>query len=109
MWFAYTNNFANWHILKIEKYRNHRRKQIENKVSSLEDYAVEVIQETKDFNNAMGQESLTALINLKEKTNKNQSQQWKNRPGEIYYNKTTKASKYHPIASEKKPAITRKP
>jgi hypothetical protein len=19
MWFAYTNNFANWHILKIEK------------------------------------------------------------------------------------------
>jgi hypothetical protein len=44
---------------------NHRRKQIENKVSS-EDYAVEVIQETeKDFNNAMGQESLTRLINLK--------------------------------------------
>jgi hypothetical protein len=31
---------------KIEKYRNHRRKQIENKVSS-EDYAVEVIQETE--------------------------------------------------------------
>jgi hypothetical protein len=32
---------------------------LKNKVSSLEDYAVEVIQETeKDFN-AMGQESLT--------------------------------------------------
>jgi hypothetical protein len=46
MWFAYTNNFANWHILKL-KSRNHRRKQIENKVSSLEDYAVEVIQETE--------------------------------------------------------------
>jgi hypothetical protein len=54
-------------ILKIEKY--HRRKQ-KNKVSSLEDYA-EVIQETeKDFNNAMGQESLTALINLKKEKNK---------------------------------------
>jgi hypothetical protein len=38
------------------KSRNHRRKQIEeNKASSLEDYAVEVIQETeKRFNNAMG-------------------------------------------------------
>jgi hypothetical protein len=60
-----TNNFANWHILKLST-GNHRRKQIENKVSSLEDYAVEVIQETeKDFNNA----SLTRLINQK-KTNK---------------------------------------
>jgi hypothetical protein len=55
MWFAYTNNFANWHILKLKSTGNHRRKQIENKVSSLEDYAVEVIQENrKDFNNAMG-------------------------------------------------------
>jgi hypothetical protein len=47
MWFAYTNNFANWHILKLKSTGNHRRKQIENKVSSLEDYAVEVIQETE--------------------------------------------------------------
>jgi hypothetical protein len=54
MWFAYTNNFANWHILKLKSTGNHRRKQIENKVSSLEDYAVEVIQETEK-NNAMGQ------------------------------------------------------
>jgi hypothetical protein len=59
------------------KSRNHRRKQIENKVSSLEDYAVEVIQETKDFNNAMGQESLTRFDQPKRKNKQNQSQQWK--------------------------------
>jgi hypothetical protein len=47
MWFAYTNNFANWHILKIEKYRNHRRKQIEKQSIFVEDYAVEVIQRKK--------------------------------------------------------------
>jgi hypothetical protein len=29
MWFAYTNNFANWHILKLKSTGNHRRKQIE--------------------------------------------------------------------------------
>jgi hypothetical protein len=42
----------------------------------LRDYAIEVIQETeKDFNNAMGQESLTRLTNQKEKKpNKNQTE-----------------------------------
>jgi hypothetical protein len=34
MWFAYTNNFANWHVLKIEKVGNHRRKQIEKQSTS---------------------------------------------------------------------------
>jgi hypothetical protein len=84
---------------------------LKKKVSSLEDYAVEVIQETeKDFNNAMGQESLTPLINLKkEKTNKKpKSAVEKDRLAKIKLSQTTKTSKYHPVASEKKPAITRK-
>ena len=61
MWFAYTNNFANWHVLKIDKVKEIiAENKLKNKVSSLEDYAIEVTQEVeKDFNNAMGQESLT--------------------------------------------------
>ena len=61
MWFAYTNNFAQWHVLKIEQVREIiEENKLKNKVSSLEDYAVEIIAEPeKDFNNAMGQESLT--------------------------------------------------
>jgi len=61
MWFAYTNNFAQWHVLKIEQVREIiEENKLKNKVSSLEDYALEIVTEPeKDFNNAMGQESLT--------------------------------------------------
>jgi hypothetical protein len=59
----------------------------------------------------MGQESLTLLINLKrKKQTKNQSQQWKTDRLENKIIANNKTSKYHPSgASEKKPAITRKP
>ncbi len=81
MWFAYTDNFANWHMLKIEQVKEIIAENKEkNKVSSLEDYAVEApAAPEKDFNNAMGQESLTRFDQPKKKkrpTNK------KRRPGE---------------------------
>ena len=61
MWFAYTNNFSEWHVLKIEQVREiviQNKQKI--KVSSLEDFAIEIVVEVeKNFNNAMGQESLT--------------------------------------------------
>ena len=61
MWFAYTNDFANWHVLKIEQVKEIlAENKLKNKVPSLEDYAIEIIVEPeKHFNNAMGQESLT--------------------------------------------------
>ena len=73
MWFAYTNNFANWHVLKIEQVKeivaiNKEKK----KVSSLEDFAIEIVQEPEtNFNNAMGQESLTRFDQPKKKKHKN--------------------------------------
>jgi cell fate regulator YaaT (PSP1 superfamily) len=72
MWFAYTNNFAEWHVLKIEQVREIiEENKLKNKVSSLEDFALEIIAEPKkDFNNAMGQESLTRFDQPK-RTNKN--------------------------------------
>ena len=75
MWFAYTNNFAQWHILKIEQVREiiaQNKQKI--KVSSLEDFAIEVVVEIeKDFNNAMGQESLTRFDQPKRNKNKSKN------------------------------------
>ncbi len=73
MWFAYTNNFANWHVLKIDQVKEiiAENKQ-KNKVSSLEDFAIEITTEPeKDFNNAMGQESLTRFDQPKKKKKPN--------------------------------------
>jgi hypothetical protein len=69
MWFAYTNNFANWHVLKIEQVQEIvAENKLKNKVSSLEDYAIEIVVEPeKNFNNAMGQESLTRFDQPKPK------------------------------------------
>ena len=74
MWFAYTNDYANWHVLKIEQVKEivAENKQ-KNKVASLEDFAIVIVQEPeKHFNNAMGQESLTRFDQpkKKKKTNK---------------------------------------
>ena len=78
MWFAYVDNYANWHVLKIDQVREIvAENKLKNKVSSLEDYAVEVVvTEEKDFNNAMGQESLTRFDQPKKKKrpNKNRKQ-----------------------------------
>jgi len=69
MWFAYVNDFANWHVLKIEQVNEIiSENKLKNKVASLEDYAIEIVQEPeKHFNNAMGQESLTRFDQPKKK------------------------------------------
>ena len=73
MWFAYTDNFANWHVLKIEQVREIVAQNKEKKrVSSLEDFAIEIVVEQEaNFNNAMGQESLTRFDQPKKKKNNN--------------------------------------
>ena len=87
MWFAYADNTANWHVLNIEQVKEivaENKKKI--RVSSLEDFAVETVQENKkDFNNAMGQESITRFDqpknkkrpNKKRKPNPNRNEQKK--------------------------------
>lgn len=75
MWFAYTDNYANWHMLKIEQVKEivAENKQ-KNKVSSLEDFAFEVEVEPKQtFSNAMGQESLTRFDQPKKKKSRNKN------------------------------------
>ncbi len=75
MWFAYTDNFANWHVLKIEQVREIVAQNKEKKrVSSLEDFAIEIVVEQEaNFNNAMGQESLTRFDLPKKSKHKNKN------------------------------------
>jgi cell fate regulator YaaT (PSP1 superfamily) len=75
MWFAYTDNFANWHVLSIEQVKEIMTENKQGKkVSSLEDFAIETVSEAeKDFNNAMGQESLTRFDQPKKSKNKNRN------------------------------------
>lgn len=75
MWFAYTDNYANWHMLKIEQVREiiAENKQ-KNKVSSLEDFAFEIeVEPVKTFSNAMGQESITRFDQPKKKKSRNKN------------------------------------
>jgi hypothetical protein len=83
MWYAYTDNFANWHVLSIESVKEITAQNKQSiKVSSLEDYAVETIVEPeKDFNNAMGQESLTRFDQPKRSKNKNKNKAKSKAPG----------------------------
>ncbi|MFY8180347.1 MAG: PSP1 domain-containing protein [Flavobacterium sp.] len=75
MWFAYTDNFANWHVLKIDQVKEIVSQNKEKKrVSSLEDFAIEIVVEQEaNFNNAMGQESLTRFDQPKKSKNKNKN------------------------------------
>lgn len=61
LWYAYEGDWSNWHTLTVEQ-ANTIIKANSNKesVGSLEEYAVEIQQEvTPDFNNVVGQDSLT--------------------------------------------------
>ncbi len=75
MWFAYTDNFANWHVLKIDQVKEIVAQNKEKiRVSSLEDFAIEIVVEQEaNFNNAMGQESLTRFDQPKKSKNKNKN------------------------------------
>lgn len=127
MWFAYTNNFSNWHVLKIDQVKEIiAENKLKNKVSSLEDYAIEVIVEPeKNFNNAMGQESLTRFDQPKGKK-KNNRKRKPNPENAIVANGAPKpprtknnnnkpqnankpANTNKPAAADKKPAAPRKP
>jgi hypothetical protein len=75
MWFAYTDNFSSWHVLKIEQVKEIIAQNKEKKrVSSLEDFAIEIVTEPEaNFTNAMGQESLTRFDQPKRNKNKSKN------------------------------------
>ncbi len=79
MWFAYEGEWMNWHILTTAQANeiiafNKQKK----KVASLEEYAAELIEDTKvEFENVVGQDSLTRFdrpkSHNKRRSNKNRN------------------------------------
>ncbi|RAR71705.1 PSP1 domain-containing protein [Flavobacterium aciduliphilum] len=78
MWFAYVENMANWHVLKIEHVKEIvALNKAKNKATSLEDYAEEITTEPElNFSKSLDQESLTRFDQPKrnKKKNKNKNQ-----------------------------------
>lgn len=68
MWFAYTSNFANWIVLKVEDVKEMIQINKEGKkVSALEDYVEETISKEKIFENAVGEDNLSRFDQPKKK------------------------------------------
>ena len=85
MWYTYDGEWMNWHILSATQANEIIEKNKKGeKVASLEEYAVEHIEDTKtEFENVVGQDSLTRFDNPKRnnrrKNNKNRNRNNKRR------------------------------
>ncbi|WP_299393502.1 regulatory iron-sulfur-containing complex subunit RicT [uncultured Gelidibacter sp.] len=82
MWYAYEGEWMNWHKLTTEQANEiiglNKKKQ---KVASLEEYASELIEEVKaDFENVVGQDSLTRFDTPKRKTKRKPNKSKAKRP-----------------------------
>ena len=85
MWYAYEGEWMNWHILSATQANQIIEKNKKGeKVASLEEYAVEHVEDTiTEFENVVGQDSLTRFDNPKRnnrrKNNKNRNRNNKRR------------------------------
>jgi cell fate regulator YaaT (PSP1 superfamily) len=108
MWFAYTDNYAQWHLLMVDQVNEiiALNKKGE-KATALEDYAVEPLEVIeKDFNNAMGQESLTRFDQPKRKKRPTKKRNLANAaitPNNKPKQAATIISKNNPVAPKKQP------
>ncbi|MFK7781195.1 stage 0 sporulation family protein [Psychroserpens sp.] len=69
LWYAYEGEWMNWHVLTTDQVKEIIDKnKAKQKVASLEEYAAELIQDTKtEFENVVGQDSLTRFDGPKHK------------------------------------------
>lgn len=85
MWYAYEGEWMNWHVITTDQANEIITKNTKKeKVASLEEYAVEHIKDTKnEFENVVGQDSLTRFDspkpNNKRKNNRNNKNRNRNR------------------------------
>ncbi|WP_431133196.1 PSP1 domain-containing protein [Psychroserpens mesophilus] len=80
LWYAYEGEWMNWHVLTTDQVSEIIEKnKKKEKVASLEEYAAELIQDTKrEFENVVGQDSLTRFDSPKRK-NKRRNNKGKQR------------------------------
>lgn len=81
MWYAYEGEWMNWHVITTEQANEiiakNKRKE---KVVSLEEYAVEQVEDTKnEFENVVGQDSLTRFDSPKSKRKRKNNRKKRNR------------------------------
>ncbi|WP_425076472.1 PSP1 domain-containing protein [Psychroserpens sp. S379A] len=69
LWYAYEGEWMNWHVLTTDQVKEIIEKnKAKQKVASLEEYTAELIQDTKtEFENVVGQDSLTRFDGPKRK------------------------------------------
>jgi len=80
MWYAYEGEWMNWHVITTEQANEiiakNKRKE---KVVSLEEYAVEQVEDTKnEFENVVGQDSLTRFDSPKSKSKRKKNRKKRN-------------------------------
>ncbi len=80
LWYAYEGEWMNWHVLTTDQVKEIIDKnKAKEKVASLEEYAAELIEDTKtEFENVVGQDSLTRFDSPKHK-NKRRNNKGKQR------------------------------
>jgi len=73
MWFCYEDNYSQWHTLKVEQVREILTlNKAQKPVSALEDFVFELqLDESKNFQNVVGQDSLNRFDTPKKKNNRN--------------------------------------
>ena len=81
MWYAYEGEWMNWHKLTTTQANEIIAINAKNeKVASLEEYAIDLIEDTKvDFENVVGQDSLTRFDAPKNQRRKNNNRRKNNR------------------------------
>ncbi len=69
LWYAYEGEWMNWHVLTTDQVKEIIEKnKAKQKVPSIEEYASQLVQDTKtEFENVVGQDSLTRFDNPKRK------------------------------------------
>lgn len=81
MWYAYEGEWMNWHVITTDQANEiieKNKKKI--KVASLEEYAADHVQDTKnEFENVVGQDSLTRFDNPKSKRKRKNNRKKRNR------------------------------
>lgn len=80
LWYAYEGEWMNWHVLNTDQVKEIIDKnKAKQKIASLEEYAAELIEDTKtEFENVVGQDSLTRFDSPKHK-NKRRNNKGKQR------------------------------
>lgn len=105
MWYAYEGEWMNWHVITTDQANEIIEKnKKKEKVASLEEYAAEHVQDTKnEFENVVGQDSLTRFDNPKAKNKRKNNKNNRNKNNSNNKNKTQNRNRNRNQKTKTKP------